>query len=82
MPQLNIEIKDTQIISLVEQLPKKKRRLLLKRLIVEDMQGIEKISNIGEKKFLAFCQKRGVNPRLLSEEEKEKLIDNILHENS
>jgi len=37
MPQLNIEIKDTQIISLVEQLPKKKRRLLLKRLIVEDM---------------------------------------------
>jgi hypothetical protein len=49
MPQLNIKIKDREIISLVEKLPKKKRQVLLKKLIIEDMQSLEKISDIGRK---------------------------------
>ncbi len=46
------------------------------------MQGIKKISDIGEKRFLAFCKKKGIDPGLLSEEEKERLIDKVLHENN
>ncbi|MGB9715453.1 MAG: hypothetical protein ACPL1G_03485 [Thermodesulfovibrionales bacterium] len=80
MPQLNIKIKDTEIISLVEQLPKKKKQVLLKKLIIEDMPDLEKISGIGRKRFLAFCKKRGINPVLLSEEDKERLVDKVLHE--
>lgn len=82
MPQLSIKIKDAEIISLVEQLPKKKRQVLLKKLITEDMQGFEKISDSGRKRFLAFCRKKGIAPGFLSEEEKEKLIDKVLHENN
>jgi len=80
MPQLNIKIKDTEIISLVEQLPKKKKQVLLKKLIIQDMPGLGKISGIGRKRFLAFCKKRGINPDLLSEEDKERLVDKVLHE--
>lgn len=80
MPQLNIKIKDREIISLVEQLPKKKRQVLLKKLIIEDMQGLKKISDIGEKRFLVFCKKKGIDSGLLSEEEKERLVDKVLHE--
>lgn len=80
MPQLNIKIKDTEIISLVEQLPKKKKQVLLKKLIIQDMLGLEKISGIGRKRFLAFCKKRSINPDLLSEEDKERLVDKVLHE--
>lgn len=80
MPQLNIKIEDTEIISLVEQLPKKKKQVLLKKLIMEDMPSLEKISGIGRKRFLAFCKKKGIDPDLLSEEEKERLIDKVLHE--
>lgn len=80
MPQLNIKIKDTEIISLVEQLPRKKKQVLLKKLIIENMPSLEEISSIGEKRFMAFCKKRGIDPRLLSEEEKERLIDKVLHE--
>ena len=82
MPQLNIKIKDIEIISLVEQLPKKKRQILLKKLIIGDMQGLEKISDIGRKRFLAFCKKKGIAPSHLSEEEKERLVDRVLHENN
>ena len=82
MPQLNIKIKDTEIISLVEQLPKKKKHVLLKKLIIEDMPGLEKISGIGRKRFLAFCKKRGIDPDFLSEEDKERLIDKALHESN
>lgn len=80
MPQLNIKIKDAEIISLVEQLPKKKKQVLLKRLIIEDMRSFEKLSDIGRKRFLAFCKKRGIDQNLLSEEEKERLVDKVLHE--
>ncbi len=80
MPQLNIKIEDTEIISLVEQLPKKKKQVLLRKLIMEDMPSLEKISGIGRKRFLAFCKKKGIDPDLLSEEEKERLIDKVLHE--
>lgn len=47
---------------------------------MEDIKGFEEISSIGEKSFLAFCKKRGIDPHLLSEEEKERLIDKVLHE--
>jgi len=82
MPQLSLKIKDREIISLVKQLPKKKRQVLLKKLIIEDMQGLKKISDIGGKRFLAFCKKKGIDSGLLSEEEKERLIDKVLHENN
>lgn len=82
MPQLNIKIKDTEIISLVEQLPPKKKQALLKRLIIENMESFERISGIGRKRFLAFCKKRGIDPNRLSDKDKERLIDKVLHENS
>lgn len=82
MPQLSLRIKDTEVISLVEQLPKKKKQALLKRLIMADIKGFEEISSIGEKRFLAFCKKKGIDPNRLSEKEKEKLIDRVLHENN
>jgi hypothetical protein len=44
------------------------------------MQEFKKISDIGEKRFFAFCKKKGIDTGLLSEEEKERLIDKVLHE--
>ena len=80
MPQLNIKIKDAEIISLVEQLPKRKKQVLLKKLITENMPTFKKISGLGRKRFLAFCKNRGIDPDLLSEEDKERLVDKVLHE--
>ena len=58
MPQLSIRIDDREIISLVEQLPQKKKQILLKKLIIMDMPGLEKISALGRKRFMAFCKKK------------------------
>ncbi|MBI4688074.1 MAG: hypothetical protein HY756_09920 [Nitrospirae bacterium] len=80
MPQLNIKLKDAEIMSLVEQLPQKKKQVLIKKLLISNMPDFEEISTIGEKRFLSFCKKRGINPNLLSEEDKKKLIDKVLHE--
>lgn len=80
MPTVNVRIKDSDIIGLVEQLPKKKKGALLKKLIVEDIAELEKISLIARRRFQAFCKKRGINPKLLSEEDKERIVEKALHE--
>jgi hypothetical protein len=80
MPTVNVRIKDSDIIGLVEQLPKKKKGALLKKLIVEDIAEFEKISIITRRRFRTFCKKRGINPKLLSEKEKERIVEKVLHE--
>ena len=77
MPQ--IEVNDEQILRCLDQLSPKARRLALSRLI----SGLERLDRMVERnraKLDAVCQERGVDFFSLTEEKREALVDEILHE--
>jgi len=77
MPQ--IEVNDEQILRCLDQLSPKARRLALSRLI----SGLERLDRMVERnraKLDAVCQERVVDFFSLTEEKREALVDEILHE--
>ncbi len=74
-PQLNEE----QILEALSQLSPQGRRKVLRKLI-GDLEELDRIVERNQEKLRAICQERGLDFSSLSEEEREELIDQILHE--
>lgn len=74
-----IEVNDEQILQCLDQLSPAGRRAALRKLI----SGLEKLDRMVEQnraKLESLCQGRGKDFSRLSEEEREALIDEIVHE--
>lgn len=74
-----IEVNDEQILRCLDQLSPAGRRAALRKLI----SGLEKLDRMVEQnraKLEGLCQVRGKDFSRLSEEEREALIDEIVHE--
>lgn len=73
-----IEINEDQILSALDQLSPAARRVALAKLI----GGLERLDRLVERnrgKIEAICRERGVDFSRLTEEEREVLVDGILH---
>ena len=78
MPRL--ELTNDQIVNLVRQLPKKEKGRIIRDMILTEDELFLKIMETGKQRFNNFCRKRNIHANGLNAEEKEKLIDDVLHE--
>lgn len=75
-----IEISDEQVIELVQNLPTNKKQELLKILITQPWESWQKLTSDSTTIAQLLCQERGYDWEQMTEEEKEKFIDDLLHE--
>lgn len=74
-----IEVNDEQILSCLDQLSLAARRVALTKLI----GGLERLDRLVERnreKIELICRERGLDFSRLTEEEREALVDEVLHE--
>jgi hypothetical protein len=74
-----IDINDEQVLNCLDQLSPKAKRAALNKLI-DGLEHLDRIVDRNMIKIQAICQERGIAFDHLKEDERETLIDEILHE--
>jgi TRAP-type C4-dicarboxylate transport system substrate-binding protein len=78
MPKL--ELSDEEIAQLVMQLPPERQRAVLQILNAARDAWWQRILAEGEAQLRRLCAERGLNWDSMTEEEREALIDDLVHE--
>jgi hypothetical protein len=79
MPLLNLS--NEQVIELVKQLPVAQQVEVFRFLLLQQWTGWESLSHYGADKARMVAQERGRDWNVMTEEDREALIDDIVHEN-
>jgi len=79
MDTITLEIPETQLVELLRKLSPAAKQSALKALIPE-MDELEGLMCYGDKRVRAICARRGIDWNSLNEQERQQLIDDILHE--
>jgi hypothetical protein len=79
MPTVSLEIPEAQMIGWVRRLSPKGKRAVLQMLIPE-LDEFEALVDYGEQQMRDLCARRGVNWEQLTEDERQQLVDRLLHE--
>jgi hypothetical protein len=79
METITLELPESQIIEWVRRLSPGGKRSALKALIPE-LDEWEAMVDYGEQRMRELCAARGLDWDRLSEEERERLVDELLHE--
>jgi len=77
MPQ--IEVNEEQILRALDQLSPSARRAALGRLI-SGLDALDRLVDRNRLRLEALCRDRGLEFNRLTEEERERLIDELLHQ--
>ena len=75
-----LELTDEQVVSLVRQLPAARKRAALLSLAQEGQACREERLSLGESQLRKLCSERGLDWDRLSEDEREKFVNRLLHE--
>lgn len=67
------------MVEVLKQLSPSAKKSVLRALIPE-MDTLDEIVQYGDQRIRALCTKRGIDWDTLSEQERESLIDELLHE--
>jgi len=79
MGTITLEIPEAQIVGWVRRLsPEAKRRLLT--ALLPDLERWEAAVDYGDQRAREICAHRGLDWDRLTEEEREQLVDTLLHE--
>lgn len=79
MQTITLEVPESQLIRWVRQLsPTAKRKVL--RALIPRLDSTERLVDYGEQRIRELCAARGLNWDMLTEEERERLVDVLLHE--
>lgn len=79
MATVTLSLLESQVVDLAKRLSPEGKRALLWTLIPE-MDSFEALVDYGTNRIRALCLERGIAWEQLSEEERERLIDELLHE--
>lgn len=79
MPILTLS--NEQVIALIQQLPVGQQVEVFRFLLLQQWGQWEQLSHYGSDRARLAAQERGYEWDLMTEEERETLIDNIAHEN-
>ena len=78
METVTLEVPESQVIQWVHQLsPQSKQRLL--RLLIPQLDDIGSVVDYGRQRIREACSRRGVDWDALSEDERDQLVDQLLH---
>lgn len=75
-----VTLTDEQVVELVKQLPLKRQYEVLKALNAERQAWWEKTLTEGEQQMRRLCAERGRDWDTLSDDDREALVDEIIHE--
>jgi hypothetical protein len=79
METITLEVPEAQVIQWVQKLsPQSKQKLL--RLLIPQLDDIESLVDYGQQRMREVCARRGMDWDALSEDERDQLVDQLLHE--
>ena len=78
MPKM--ELSDEQIVELILQLPPERQRAVLQMLRAARDAWWQRVLAEGEQQMRCLCAERGLNWDAMTEEERESLVDDLIHE--
>ena len=79
MQTVMLEVPETQIVRWVRQLSPAAKRSVLK-ILVPRLDEVESLVDYGEQQVRELSARRGLNWDHLSEDQREQLVDTMLHE--
>ncbi len=79
MTNITLQISENQLVEWLKRSPLSTKKLAL-RAILPDVDKLESLVDYGNERIRAICSERGIDWDTLSDEEREALIDTILHE--
>jgi len=79
MNTISLNIPETQLVDLVRKLTPSAKRSVL-RALIPDMNELDQLVQYGNHRIRAISARRGVDWDSLNEQERQELIDQILHE--
>jgi len=79
METITLEIPESQLVEWVQRLSPSVKQSVLRALIPE-MDALEQLLQYGDERIRDVAAQRGIDWDNLNEQQREKLIDDILHE--
>ena len=79
MAEVMLPLRESQVVELARQLSPQSKRALLRTLIPQ-LDQFEALVDHGNERIRALCEQRGLDWDSLSEEERGRLIDDLVHE--
>jgi len=79
MTTVTFEIPESQLLEIVRRLSPATKQSILKA-IIPDIDQLDALLDYGDQRMRQVCAQRGIDWDSLSEIERQKLIDEILHE--
>jgi hypothetical protein len=79
METITLQVSESQVIQWVEQLPPGSKRKVLK-LLIPHLDELESLVDYGGKRIRELCSARGIDWDGLTDDQREQLIDDLLHE--
>ena len=79
MAGISLEIPESQVIKWVQELSPEAKHAVL-RILIPQMDETDRVIEHGNRTLRALCRARGLEWDELTESERERLIDDILHE--
>jgi hypothetical protein len=79
MAEVILPLRESQVLELARQLSPESKRALLRTLIPE-LDQFDALVDYGNERIRALCEQRGLDWDSLSEEERGRWIDDLLHE--
>jgi hypothetical protein len=76
----SVDLTTEQVVEFIRQLPSERKRELLLTLATEAQNGRESRIAFAEEQFRRAAAERGLNWEAMSDEERQTLADNLIHE--
>lgn len=79
MKNITLDVPENCLVEWVQQLSTEAKHTLLKALI-PDLDQLEELVDYGSERMRTLCAARGLDWDALSEDQRQNLVDQILHE--
>lgn len=79
METVTLTVPESQIVEWVRQLSPQTKRTVL-RILIPELDELESLVDYGTQRIRQRCAERGLDWDSLSEDERQELIDKLLHE--
>jgi predicted Fe-S protein YdhL (DUF1289 family) len=77
--RVTVEVSESQVVEWVQQMsPEAKHEVL--RALIPRLDALEALVDYGGERIRALCAERGLDWDSMTEQERERLIDELLHE--
>ena len=79
METVTLTVPESQIVEWVRQLSPQTKQTVL-RILIPELDELESLVDYGSQRVGQICAERGIDWDNLSEDERQKLVDQLLHE--